>query len=151
MTDLELPKQPQLGVGAVVLKGDHVLLIKRGRPPRVGDWSLPGGRVELGETVQSAVLREVREETGLDVELGPLLDVINYIEPIPNGESPRFHYALVDFLAFHTSGEPVAATDATDARFLPVTEVLQMPLWHETLRVIKKAINLTKSMNETLP
>lgn len=148
MTDFKPPKQPQLGVGAVVLKGAHVLMIKRGKPPRMGDWSLPGGRLELGETVQSAVLREVYEETGLTVKLGPLLDVIDYIEPGQNG-LPRFHYVLVDFLAFHVDGEPLAATDAMDAKFFPVSDVLKMPLWHETLRVIEKALTLSRSMYET--
>ena len=135
----EHPDRPVVGVGAVVVKDDQVLLIRRGKPPRAGEWSLPGGGVELGETTEAAVLREVREETGLAVDLGPLIDVVDFIDCTPDGV--RFHYILIDYLAFWTDGEPQAGTDATEARFFPFKEALALPLWSETKRIIKAAID----------
>ncbi len=126
---------PVAAVGVICLRGDDVLLIRRGRPPRLGEWSLPGGRVEPGETVRDAALRELREETGVEAELGPLVDVVDGIFP----GSGR-HYVLIDFLARWTSGEPVAGDDAADARFWPLGEVEQHVAWAETIRVIRLAV-----------
>ena len=133
-----LPTHPTVGAGAVVLKGDEVLLIRRGKAPRKGEWSLPGGGVELGETTEDATVREVKEETGLDVELGPLLDVINYIDKSETGV--RHHYVLVDYLAYWRGGEPVGASDAMEARFFTAEDALALPLWSETKRIIRMAL-----------
>ena len=131
------PTRPFVGVGAVVFKEDRVLLIKRGKAPRSGEWSLPGGAQELGETVKEAVLREVKEETGLTVILTCLLDVIDFIETEENTLS--FHYTLVDYGAEYVSGTLKADSDAADAQFFLLEEALALPLWSETKRIIELA------------
>ena len=136
----EHPERPIVGVGAVIIKGDQVLLIRRGKPPKAGEWSLPGGGIELGETTEAAVLREVREETRLKVRLGPLIDAVDFIDKTADGI--RFHYVLIDYLAFWESGEPQAGTDADEARFFKFDDALALPLWSETKRIIKAAIDL---------
>ncbi len=125
-----------VGVGAVVWNGrGEVLLIRRANPPRQHEWSLPGGKVEFGEPVRAALLREIREETGLEVEILGLADVAELIEE-PEGDQP-VHYVLVDFTARALSGQPVAATDALDARWFTMEDVAALPLWSETRRVIR--------------
>lgn len=143
MTDTrETPTRPVVGVGAAIVRGDEILLIRRGKPPKIGEWSLPGGGVELGEGTREAALREVKEETGLDVRLGPLIDAVDFIEE--SADSVRFHYVLLDYLAFYQSGEPVAGSDATDARFHQIDAALAMPLWSETKRIINAARDLAR-------
>ncbi|MBB5659547.1 NUDIX hydrolase [Brevundimonas halotolerans] len=134
-TDCPPMSAPVAAVGVICLRGDQVLLIRRGQPPRLGEWSLPGGRVEPGETLRDAALRELAEETGVEADLGPLVDAVDGIFP----ESGR-HYVLIDFLARWTSGEPVAGDDAADARFWPLDEVEQHVAWAETIRVIRLAV-----------
>ena len=97
------PERPYVGVGVVVLRGDEVLLIQRGKPPKAGDWSIPGGAQHLGETVAEAALREVREETGLEVRLGEHLAVVDSIQRDAAGVV-AFHYTLVDFAAYWVAG-----------------------------------------------
>ncbi|PZR35158.1 NUDIX hydrolase [Caulobacter segnis] len=126
-------------VGVVCLRGDQVLLIKRGTPPRLHQWSLPGGRLEWGETTASAALRELKEETGVDAELLGLIDVIDGVFPArPGGEITR-HYVLIDYAARWTGGEPVAGDDAADARFVSREEAMALVEWNETRRVIAEA------------
>lgn len=123
-------------VGVVCLKGDEVLLIRRGQPPRLNQWSLPGGRLEWGETLQVAALRELKEETGVDAELLGLLDVVDGVFPArPGGEITR-HYVMIDYAARWTSGEPVAGDDAAEARFVTLDQAMAMVEWDETRRVI---------------
>lgn len=121
-------------VGVVCLKGDEVLLIRRGRPPRQGEWSLPGGRIEPGERAVDAGLRELREETGVEARIVGLLDVVDGVFP----EAGR-HYVLIDYVAEWIAGEPVAGDDAADARFFPLAEAGARVTWEETRRVIALA------------
>lgn len=121
-------------VGVVCLKGDEVLLIRRGRPPRQGEWSLPGGRIEPGERAVDAGLRELREETGVEARIVGLLDVVDGVFP----EAGR-HYVLIDYVAEWIAGEPVAGDDAADAAFVAVAEALRRVAWAETRRVIALA------------
>lgn len=124
-------------VGVVCLRGDEVLLIRRGTPPRLGQWSLPGGRLEWGETLEIGALRELKEETGVDAELTGLLDVVDGVFPArPGGEITR-HYVLIDYAARWTSGEPVAGDDAAEARFVSRDEAMAMVEWDETRRMIE--------------
>ncbi|PIB95516.1 NUDIX hydrolase [Caulobacter sp. X] len=126
-------------VGVVCLRGDQVLLIKRGTPPRLHQWSLPGGRLEWGETTAVAALRELKEETGVDAELLGLIDVIDGVFPArPGGEITR-HYVLIDYAARWTGGEPAAGDDAADARFVSRDEAMALVEWDETRRVIAEA------------
>ena len=121
-------------VGVVCLRGDEGLLIRRGTPPRQGEWSLSGGRIEPGERAMDAALREVREETGIEAEITGLIDVVDGLFP----EAER-HYVLIDYAARWLAGEPVAGDDAVDARFAPLAEVDALIDWSETRRVIRMA------------
>lgn len=125
---------PVPAVGVVCLRGETVLLIRRGRPPRMGEWSLPGGRIEPGEPAAEAALRELREEAGVEAEITGLLDVVDGIFP----EAGR-HYVLIDYAARWLSGEPVAGDDAVEARFVAREEVEALVDWDETRRVIDLA------------
>lgn len=132
---------PRPTAGVVCLRGREVLLIKRGNPPRQGQWSLPGGRIEWGETSEAAALRELREETGCDGELLGLVDVVDGVmRSRETGEVTR-HYIMVDFAARWTCGEPVAGDDAVDARFFDLDEALAVVEWEETRRVIREAFD----------
>lgn len=125
---------PVPAVGVVCLRGEAVLLIRRGTPPRAGEWSLPGGRIEPGERAMDAALRELREETGVEAEITGLIDVVDGLFP----EAGR-HYLLIDYAARWVSGEPVAGDDALEARFVALDEVDGLIDWSETRRVIRMA------------
>jgi len=132
------PAAPVVGVGVVCLRGAEVLLIRRGKPPRAGEWSLPGGRIEWGESARAAALRELREETGVEAELLGLVDVVDGLFSGPDGVVAR-HYVLVDYAARWLSGEPQAGDDALEARFHPLADVPGLGMWGETVRVIAEA------------
>jgi 8-oxo-dGTP diphosphatase len=123
---------PVPAVGVVCLRGDEVLLIRRGQPPRLGEWSLPGGRVEFGEKLEAAALRELAEETGVRAELVGLVDVVD-------GLFGERHYVLIDYAARWLEGDPVAGDDAAEARFMPLAEALAAVEWDETKRIIGEA------------
>ena len=125
---------PIPAVGVVCLRGDEVLLIRRGTPPRLGEWSLPGGRIEPGEKAIDAALRELREETGVEARIVGLIDVVDGVFP----EIDR-HYVLIDYAARWLSGEPVAGDDAAEARFVALDEVEALIDWSETRRIIRMA------------
>lgn len=126
---------PIPAVGVVCLRGEEVLLISRGTPPRLSEWSLPGGRIEPGEAVRAAALRELREETGVEARLIGLIDVVDGVFP----DADR-HYVLIDFAAEWLSGEPTAGDDAAEAAFFPVTQALSLVAWSETRRIIEAAV-----------
>lgn len=127
--------RPVIGVAAVIWKKDHFLLIQRGQPPREGEWSLPGGHQEFGETVKQAVIREVAEETGLDVRLGPLVDVVDAIMAGGKQGSGR-HYTLIDYMAEWIAGEAIAASDARAIKWVELADLEKYDLWQETKRII---------------
>ena len=134
-------RYPVPTVGVICLRGDQVLLIKRGTPPRLGQWSLPGGRMELGETTIAAALRELKEETGVEAQILGLVDVIDGVFPArpgPDGKSGEItrHYVLIDYAARWISGEPVAGDDAAEARFVSREEAMALVEWDETRRMI---------------
>lgn len=139
----EYPERPIVGVGVVVLRGDHVLLIERAKPPKPKEWSLPGGAQHVGETLKEAALREVLEETGLNVDLGGLIDVVDFIEPgAQTANGPRFHYSLVDYWATCSSGDACAGDDASSVKWVPLREIDALGLWDETKRIITLASQL---------
>jgi 8-oxo-dGTP diphosphatase len=127
-----------LAVGVVVLRGDSVLLIQRSKPPFAGAWSLPGGRVQPGETLCAAATREVLEETGLSVAIQGLIDVVDLIEPNADGTIAQ-QFALIDYWAEIAYGDLSAGDDAQDARWWPLAALPELGLWAETLRVITLA------------
>ena len=126
---------PVPAVGVVCLRGGEVLLIRRGTPPRLGEWSIPGGRIEFGERAVDAALRELKEETGVQADLTGLLDVVDGLFP---GDPPR-HYVLVDYAARWIAGEPVAGDDAAEAAFHPLEAACELVSWPETRRIIRLA------------
>lgn len=128
--------QPRLCVGAVVFRGDAVLLIRRGAAPFAAAWSLPGGGVEFGERLEDAILREIREETAIACRLLGLLGVY---ELLPDPPRQTRHYVLVDYVAEWVGGEPAAGDDAVDAGFVPVEEAIALVSWDETRAAIRLA------------
>lgn len=131
--------RPVPAVGVVCFRGEEVLLIRRGTPPREGQWSLPGGRIEPGEPVRTAALRELREETSVEAELVDLVDVVDAIFENKAGDLITRHYVLIDYVAQWRSGAPKAGDDAADARFFHLSDLASMGMWDETLRVIDAA------------
>ena len=132
------PARPLVGVGAVVFKDRQVLLVRRGRAPRKGLWSLPGGMQEVGETVFAAARREVLEETGLTIEVMELVDVVDSITRDAEDRA-RYHYTLVDVRAEWRAGEAVAGDDAEAVAWAPLDDLARYDLWAETERVIRLA------------
>ena len=135
------PESPIVGIGAVVMGPEGILMIKRGKPPRKGSWSLPGGAQELGETVNQAARREVKEETGLDVEILGLVDVVDLIRHDDEG-TLEYHYTLVDVAATVIGGTLTAGSDAMDARWFSHAKISAMDLWSETQRIIALALEM---------
>jgi 8-oxo-dGTP diphosphatase len=129
------PTHPQIGIGIILLRGDDVLLIRRGKPPGMGQWSLPGGKQELGETAEEAARRELREETGL--ECGPLA-MVAHADSITKGADGRieYHYTILDFAARYTGGEPLPGDDAAACAWASPEQLPGYNLWSEILRVI---------------
>ncbi len=130
-------QKPIAAAGIVCFRGDDVLLIRRGKPPLLDRWSIPGGRIEWGETARAAALRELKEETGVEAELVGLIDVVDAVMRRSEGGPPWGHYVLIDFAARWRAGEPQAGDDAAEARFFAPAEVAELGLWSETLRIIE--------------
>jgi len=134
----EYPDRPIVGVGAVIIDRGRVLLVKRGSPPMLGQWTIPGGVVELGETLRSAAEREAQEETGLTVHVGEVIEVIDRILPGDDGRT-QFHYVLIDFLCSVVQGEAQAGSDAAEVAWAAENELEKFKLEKKALEVIRKA------------
>lgn len=137
------PTRPVCGCGIVILRegedgGLQVAMIRRGKPPWQGTWSIPGGTQELGETIQACAIREAAEETGLAVSLGPVLDVVNHIAQDEAGRVTA-HHTLVEFLAMVHGGTLQAGSDAMEAAWIPLDEAATLPVWKETQRLLHHA------------
>ena len=131
-----------MAVGAVIWRGPaRLLLVRRGHPPREGEWSIPGGRVEAGEPLREALVREVAEETGLVVQLAGLIDVVDLIEPDGSG-SLAAHYVLIDYSAHWQAGEACAGSDARECGWFAPLEALARVGWEETRRIIRASARL---------
>jgi ADP-ribose pyrophosphatase YjhB (NUDIX family) len=138
----DYPDRPIVGVGAVIVDRGRVVLVKRGSPPLLGEWSLPGGVVELGETLRAAAEREAREETGLIVKASEVIEVLDRIIP---GEkaAPQYHYVLIDFLCTVQGGELQAGGDAAEVRWAAENELPDYRLEKPAMNVIEKAFEIS--------
>jgi ADP-ribose pyrophosphatase YjhB (NUDIX family) len=134
----EYPERPLVGIGAVVRRGNRVLLLRRAKPPRANAWSLPGGLQRLGETVFAAAAREVREETGVIAQGWRLIAIADLIEHDDAGRV-RYHYTLIDVAATWCSGDAVAGDDASAVAWADLDDLARYELWEETVRVIRLA------------
>ena len=143
--DRSFPARPIVGVGAVVVDGQRVLVVRRGRPPLQGEWSLPGGAVEVGETLSAALQREVLEETGLVVDVGPMVDVLDRIHMSADGRV-EYHYVLVDYLCTVLAGQLSPQSDAVDARWVTRAELSAFAVSGITVSVIDKAFSLAPGL-----
>ena len=144
----EYPERPIVGVGVVVLRDGRVLLARRGKAPRAGDWSLPGGAQKLGETVFDAARREVAEETGLTVEV---LGTVDFVDSIQRDAAGRFqyHYTLIDVFAEAADGEAEARDDAAEVGWFTLDDLDGLGLWSETMRIIRLAFEMWTVLRES--
>ena len=144
------PDHPIVGVGGIIFRGDQVLLIKRGKEPGLGQWSIPGGVVRPGETLKEAVVREILEETHLKVEILSLVKVLERIFHDPDGRV-AYHYVLADFLCQPLGGTLQPDSDAQDARFVPLKDLPSYEVVSVTLEVIHRADWLRKNPGAEMP
>jgi 8-oxo-dGTP diphosphatase len=135
------PERPIVSVGAIAIDGDRVLLVKRGHEPLKGQWSLPGGVVEAGEELHAALVREVREETSVDVEVGPVVEVLDRISRDAGGRV-EYHYVIIDYLCRATGGALACASDAADARWVSRSDLASYGLTTKAAAVIARAFEM---------
>jgi ADP-ribose pyrophosphatase YjhB (NUDIX family) len=139
-----------VGVGGVIIVEGRALLIKRGSEPLLGEWSIPGGMLELGETLEQGVARELLEETGLTVRVIELIEVFDriYVESTAGADEakkgPRFHYVIVDYLCERTAGDAVAGSDVTELAFASEDELHKYKLTETATRILKKAFTMER-------
>jgi len=145
----EYPDRPVVGVGGVVIEDGRALLIKRGTEPLLGQWSIPGGTLEIGESLQEGVARELLEETGLEVLVLDLIEVFDRIFPEPGGETensrrPKYHYVIVDYLCERRDGEARAGSDVTDIAYASEDELERFQLTPTAMRVLRRAFAMAR-------
>lgn len=140
----EYPDAPIIGVGAVVIKDGHVLLVRRANHPNRGQWSIPGGTVELGETLAQAAAREVREECQVEVKPGGVLATYDLIQRDDQGRI-RYHYVLIDLAARYLSGEPVASTDALEVRWVREAELDRLNIIPRLVPILRQALRQSQT------
>jgi 8-oxo-dGTP diphosphatase len=138
----EFPDRPVIGVGAVVVKDGKALIVKRAHEPRKGEWSLPGGRVELGETLVDAVRREIREETGLEIQVGPVVELFDRIHRLDG--RVRYHFVIVDYLCTCIGGDLCAGDDAEDAAWVTADELERYGVNEFAAAVIRKGLEMVQ-------
>jgi len=143
----EYPDRPMVGVGAVVLYAGKFLSVLRGKPPMQGEWSLPGGVVELGELLREAVVREVLEETGIVIAPANVVEVFDRLQHDDDGRV-RYHYVLVDYLCEYISGEPRAGDDAIDVKWVDLKDLDGTDMPDFTKSVIRKAVHIARESKD---
>ncbi len=140
-SDRMYPSRPLVGVGAVVWDGSRILLERRGQPPMQDAWALPGGLIELGESAEDALVREVREECALEVRPGPILGLFEPIQRDPDGRI-RYHYVVIDFLAYYVSGDPAFGDDAAEVRWVNPEDLDEYKLTTVGRQIIARALEV---------
>jgi ADP-ribose pyrophosphatase YjhB (NUDIX family) len=151
----EYPERPVVGVGGVVIDEGRALLIRRGSEPLRGEWSIPGGTLELGETLAEGVVRELREETGVEVRVLGQIEVFERIFTEKSGgkarrkKRPRYHFVIVDYLCERVSGEACAGSDVTDVAYAREEELENFHLTETALRVIRKAFAMDHALRRS--
>jgi 8-oxo-dGTP diphosphatase len=138
MNDRRYPARPLLGVGAIILDGDRILMARRGNPPLKDQWSLPGGLVELGESLADAVRRETLEETGLEIQPERVFEIFERVMRDAGGV-PEYHYVLIDYICRVTGGVPRAGDDVSAVNWFRRSDLANLPITKGTLEVIEKA------------
>ena len=147
----EYPERPVVGIGGVIIDRGRTLLIRRGSEPLRGEWSIPGGTLELGETLEEGVARELLEETGVAVRVLELIEVFDriYLDSGTtggrDGEKPRFHYVIADYLCEVINGEARAGSDVTDVAFAREDELAGFHLTETATRILKKAFAMDRA------
>ena len=147
----EYPEKPMVGIGGVIIDRGRTLLIRRGSEPLRGEWSIPGGSLELGETLEEGVARELLEETGVQVRVLEFIEVFDriYLDDAATAggyrKKPRFHYVIVDYLCERISGEPHAGSDVTDVAFASEEELTKFNLTETATRILKKAFAMDRA------
>lgn len=156
----EYPDRPVVGVGGVVIEGSRALLIRRGSEPLLGQWSIPGGTLELGESLEHGVVRELKEETGLDVRIVEMIEVFDRIYEgeadaagelvLPQGgeakkKGPRYHYVIIDYLCERIDGEAKAGSDVTDVAYATEDELVRFGLTETATRILRKAFAMERT------
>ena len=139
----DYPERPIIGVGAVIIREDRVLLVRRATEPLKGEWSVPGGVLELGEKLRDGIRREVLEETGLEVEPGDVLDVFDSIFRDEQGRT-QYHYVLIDYLCRLLLGEAKAGSDVSEVRWVQEVELAAMRLRDSIEQVVRKGFRRVK-------
>src|SRR5271167_2119935 len=135
----DYPERPIIGVGAVIIQGDRALLVRRATEPLVGEWSVPGGVLELGEKLRDGAAREALEETGLHVEVGEVLDVFDSIFPDADGQT-QYHFVLIDFLCRPTGGEAIAGSDVSEVKWVTEADLADLHLRDSIAQVVRKGL-----------
>ena len=137
--DRTYPSHPIVGVGAVIVHDGRALLVRRNSEPLKGEWSVPGGVLEIGEKLRDGAAREALEETGLRVEVGPVLDVFDSIFPDADGR-PEYHFVLIDFLCHVVSGEAVAGSDVSEVQWVTAADLDTLALRPSISKVVRQAL-----------
>jgi 8-oxo-dGTP diphosphatase len=139
----DYPERPIIGVGAIIVSGDRALLVRRATEPLKGEWSVPGGALELGEKLRDGAVREALEETGLQVEAGEVLDVFDSIFPDSDGRT-QYHYVLIDFLCRPLAGEATAGSDVSEVRWVTESDLPAMNLRASIAQVVRKGLSTAR-------
>jgi ADP-ribose pyrophosphatase YjhB (NUDIX family) len=140
----EYPEHPVVGVGAVIVRDGRALIVKRAHEPRNGEWSLPGGLLELGESLQDAVRREIKEETTLDVTIGPIIETFDRVHHDDQGRI-RYHFVIIDFVCWAEGGEAVPGSDADGVAWVSANEIDDYAVNAHAKAVIEKGLEVLRS------
>jgi len=146
----EYPDRPVVGIGGVVIENEQALLIKRGSEPLLGQWSIPGGTLELGESLQQGVARELLEETGLDVQVLDMIEAFDriFLDPAAanarDRSRPKYHYVIVDYLCQRRAGEARAGSDVTDIAYATEQELEKFQMTSTAVRVLRRAFAMDR-------